>query len=100
MESIFRNAEPRGPMRVDMQGTLARFFVLPALPEFIKGYPDIALNLSEGDRMVDLITEGVDCVLRAGDLQDSSLIGRRIATFRQSTLASPAYFERFGVPAS
>lgn len=100
VENVFRNAEPRGPLRVDMQGTLARFFVLPALPEFVARYPDILLNLSEGDRMVDLITEGVDCVLRAGDLPDSSLIGRRIAAFRQLTLASHAYLERFGVPLS
>lgn len=83
-----------------MQGTLARFFVLPALPEFIARYPDISLNLSEADRMVDLITEGVDCVLRAGDLSDSSLIGRRVAMLEQVTLASPAYLARFGVPAS
>lgn len=100
VESAFRNAEPRGPLRVDMQGTIARFFVLPALPDFIARYPGIALNLSEGDRMVDLITEGVDCVLRAGELSDSSLIGRRITMFKQLTLASPAYLERHGVPAT
>lgn len=99
VESAFRNAEPRGPLRVDMQGTIARFFVLPALPEFIARYPGVSLNLSEGDRMVDLITEGVDCVLRAGDLTDSALVGRRIATFEQLTLASPAYLERHGIPA-
>lgn len=100
VENVFRNAEPRGPLRVDMQGTLARFFVLPALPEFIARYPAISLSLSEGDRMVDLITEGIDCVLRAGELSDSSLIGRRIAAFRQVTLASPAYLERFGCPST
>jgi len=100
VESVFRNQEPRGPLRVDMQGTLARFFVLPALPRFIARYPDISLNLSEADRMVDLITEGVDCVLRAGEQSDSSLIGRRIALLEQATLASPAYLERFGMPAS
>ena len=100
MVSAFRDVEPRGPLRVDMQGTLARFFVLPALPGFIARFPDIALSLSEGDRMVDLIAEGVDCVLRAGSLQNSSLIGRKVATFRQATLASPAYLELFGVPAS
>lgn len=100
VESAFRNAEPRGPLRVDMQGTIARFFVLPALPEFIARYPGISLNLSEGDRMVDLITEGVDCVLRAGDLADSALVGRRIAIFQQLTLASPAYLERNGTPAT
>lgn len=97
-ESVFRDAEPRGPLRVDMQGTLARFFVLPALPEFIARYPAVALSLSEGDRMVDLIREGFDCVLRAGDLADSSLTGRRIASLAQVTLASPAYLARHGRP--
>jgi DNA-binding transcriptional LysR family regulator len=100
VESVFRNAEPRGPLRVDMQGTIARFFVLPALPGFISRYPGISLSLSEGDRMVDLITEGIDCVVRAGELSDSSLIGRRITSFEQLTLASPAYLERHGVPAT
>ncbi|PTQ07429.1 LysR family transcriptional regulator [Sphingomonas oleivorans] len=99
-ESTFRNASPRGPLRVDMQGTLARFFVLPALPRFIARYPGIALRLSEGDRMVDMIQEGVDCVLRAGELKDSSLIGRRVASFEQVTCASPDYLARFGVPQS
>lgn len=100
VENVFRNAEPRGPLRVDLQGTIARFFVLPALPEFIARYPNISLSLSEGDRMVDLITEGVDCVLRAGGLSDSSLIGRRLAAFEQVTLASPDYLERHGLPST
>ncbi len=100
VESVFRNAEPKGPLRVDMQGTIARFFVVPALPGFIARYPGISLNLSEGDRMVDLITEGVDCVVRAGELSDSSLIGRRVAVFEQLTLASPGYLERHGVPST
>ncbi|MCA0002484.1 MULTISPECIES: LysR family transcriptional regulator [unclassified Mesorhizobium] len=100
VESVFRNAEPKGPLRVDMQGTIARFFVMPALPEFITRYPGISLSLSEGDRMVDLITEGVDCVVRAGELSDSSLIGRRITAFEQLTLANPAYLERHGVPST
>lgn len=97
-EAIFRNTEPRGPLRVDLQGTLARFFVLPALPDFIGRYPDISLNLSEGDRMVDLVAEGVDCVLRAGDMPDSGLVGRTVASFEQVTLASPAYLARQGTP--
>jgi DNA-binding transcriptional LysR family regulator len=97
-ESLFRTAAPRGPLRVDLQGTLARVFVLPALPDFLARYPDVRLRLSEGDRMVDLIREGVDCVLRAGELTDSSLIGRRVASFEQVTCASPAYLDAFGVP--
>lgn len=96
--NVFRNAEPKGPLRVDVQGTIARFFVLPTLPEFVARYPNVSLNLSEADRMIDLITEGVDCVLRAGELPDSSLVGRRLAVFKQVSVASPAYLDRFGTP--
>lgn len=99
-ESAFRGVEPKGPLCVDMQGTLARFFVLPALPDFIERYPAIELRLSETDRMVDLIGEGIDCVLRAGSLPDSSLIGRQVAASEQLTLASPEYVARYGMPKS
>jgi DNA-binding transcriptional LysR family regulator len=98
VESGFRDGEPNGPLSVDLQGTLARHFVLPALPEFIARYPAITLRLSETDRMVDLIQEGIDCVLRAGALPDSSLVGRQVAASEQLTLASPDYLRRHGVP--
>jgi molybdate transport repressor ModE-like protein len=100
IESAFRDATPHGPLRVDLQGTLARHFVLPALPNFLERYPEIKLRLGEGERMVDLIPEGIDCALRAGELKDSSLISRRVATLEQVTCASPAYFARHGVPRS
>jgi DNA-binding transcriptional LysR family regulator len=97
-DGMFDGVGPRGPLRADLQGTLARFFVLPALADFAARYPGIALSLSEGDRMVDLVAEGVDCVLRAGELPDSALVGRQVAAARQLTLASPAYLSRFGMP--
>lgn len=100
VENAFRNTAPRGPLRVDMQGTIARFFVLPAIPDFVARYPGITLSLSETDRMVDLITEGFDCVLRAGDLSDSSLVGRQVANLPQVTCASPAYLARHGLPST
>jgi DNA-binding transcriptional LysR family regulator len=100
IESAFRAAKPHGPLRVDLQGTLARHFVLPALPQFVQRYPDIELRLGEGDRRVDLIPEGIDCALRAGELTDSSLIGRPVATLEQVTCASPAYLARQGEPKS
>jgi DNA-binding transcriptional LysR family regulator len=71
---------------------------VPALPEFIAQYPDIELQIGEDDRLVDLVREGIDCVLRAGTLQDSSMVGRRVALMEQVTVASPAYLERFGEP--
>lgn len=98
-EGAFARAKPKGLLRIDVHGTLARHFVLPNLPEFLQTYPDIELFMSEGDRLVDLIREGIDCVLRVGTPQNSDLIVRRIATLGEATLASPAYFERFGMPA-
>ncbi len=99
-DGAFLNTAPKGLLRVNVQGTLARVFVVPGLPAFLARYPDIVLHLGEDDRLVDLVREGVDCVLRAGTLQDSSLVGRQIALMPQVTVASPAYLARHGVPAS
>ncbi len=99
-ELAFRSVAPKGRLRVDLHGTLAKYFVVPALPEFLARYPDIELTLSEADRYVDLIGEGVDCVLRAGTLGDSSLIGRRVATLEQVTCASPTYLRKYAEPTS
>lgn len=97
-EEAFAGAKPKGVLRVDVHGTLARHFVLPNLPTFLETYPDIELQITEGDRFVDLIREGIDCVLRVGTLQDSDMIGRRVAMLEEVTLAAPAYVRRFGIP--
>ncbi|OCT24898.1 LysR family transcriptional regulator [Pseudomonas putida] len=99
-ESAFRNAPPKGLLRVNLQGTLAKHFVMPALGGFLAQYPDITLHIGEDDRLVDLVREGVDCVLRAGLLQDSSLIGRQVASLEQVTVASPEYLAQHGMPAT
>jgi DNA-binding transcriptional LysR family regulator len=97
-EGSFRHAEPKGMLRANLQGTLARHFVMPGLPAFLERHKQIELHIGEDDRLVDLVREGVDCVLRAGTLQDSSMIGRRVALLEQVTVASPAYLAREGVP--
>ena len=89
---------PRGKLRVDLQGTLAQHYVLPRLKEFFARYPDIELEIGMGDRYVDLVRDGVDCVLRAGELRDSSMVGRRVATLQQVTCASAAYLDKHGTP--
>jgi len=99
-EAAFGGAKPKGLLRVDVHGTLARHFVMPRLPDFLAEYPGIELYMSEGDRLVDLIREGIDCVLRVGDLQDSDMIARRVAMLEEITCAAPAYIERFGQPMS
>ncbi|MDK1375341.1 MULTISPECIES: LysR family transcriptional regulator [unclassified Sinorhizobium] len=97
-EGAFAGAKPKGLLRVDVHGTLARHFVLPSLPAFLETYPDIELYMSEGDRLVDLVREGIDCVLRVGEPQTSDMIGRRVAMLDEITCASPGYIARFGVP--
>ena len=99
-EAAFGGTKPKGLLRVDVHGTLARHFVMPRLPDFLAEYPGIELYMSEGDRLVDLIREGIDCVLRVGELQDSDMIARRVAMLEEITCAGPAYVDRFGQPAS
>lgn len=99
-EGAFAGVKPKGLLRVDVHGTFARHFILPGLPRFLMAYPDIELHMSEGDRLADLIREGIDCVLRAGEPRDSDMIARRITLLDEMTLASSAYLERFGIPAT
>jgi DNA-binding transcriptional LysR family regulator len=99
-ESAFAGAKPKGLLRVDVHGKLARHFLLPGLPAFLAQYPDIQMYMSEGDRLVDPIREGIDCVLRVGDLQDSEMVARRVALLEEVTCVSRAYIARFGLPQS
>jgi DNA-binding transcriptional LysR family regulator len=91
---------PRGKLRVDLQGTVAQHYVLPRLKEFFARYPDLELEIGTGDRLIDLVRDGVDCVLRVGELRDSSMVGRRVASLRQVTCASAAYLDKQGTPAT
>lgn len=97
-ESAFVGMKPKGLLRIDVQGTLARHFIVPNLPAFFAEYPDIELSMSEGERWIDLVREGVDCVLRFGQLPDSDLVARRVVMLNRLTCAAPAYIERFGIP--
>jgi DNA-binding transcriptional LysR family regulator len=99
-ETAFSGAKPKGLLRVDVQGTQARRFILPGLPRFFAEYPDIELYMGEGDRFIDLVREGIDCVVRAGEPSESDMVVRRIAFLREVTVASPDYIARFGMPKS
>ena len=91
-------ANPKGRLRVDMPGSIGKMFLLPHLSEFQDRYPDIELMLGMGDRPIDLILEGVDCVIRAGNLPDSNMIARRIGSIKTVQVASPDYLARYGMP--
>jgi len=97
-EKAFAGAPPKGPLRVDVHGTMARYLLFPHLPAFLQRYPDIELDISEGDRYVDLVREGVDCAVRVGKLRDSDLVAHRLTQMQEATVASPDYCKRYGVP--
>ncbi len=94
------SGEIGGLLRVDVPGNLARTLILPALPAFLARHPGLAVQLSEGERFVDLVREGFDCVVRAGLLADSGLVARPLGAVEEMTCASPAYLARCGVPAT
>jgi len=99
-EGAFSGAVPKGMLRVEVQGTIARHFLMPGLPQFFARYPDIEIAMSESDRWVDVVREGVDCVLRYGALPDSDLVARTVIALERITCAAPAYIERYGSPAT
>lgn len=99
-ENIFRDAQPRGLLRVDAHPLLTQTFLLPHLADFLGRYPLLKLQLGQGDRLVDMVREGIDCVIRAGEIEDSGLIMRRLGMIREVTCASPAYIEKYGLPVS
>lgn len=89
-----------GLLRADVIGRVARMLLLPALPDFLGRHPALTVHLGEGERFVDLVREGVDCVVRAGNLPDSDMIVRPLGVMEEVTVASPAYLARHGMPAS
>lgn len=90
---------PRGTLRLDLHGVHATRVVLPRIMEFRERYPDVDLVISSGDRLVDLVKEGIDCVVRAGQPRDSSLVARKLADMPEIICASPEYLARHGTPA-
>ncbi|WP_322049232.1 LysR family transcriptional regulator [Paraburkholderia sp. J67] len=92
-------SRPRGNLRIDVGGLTARDVLIPLLPDFMARYPDIRIDLGVADRSVDLISDNVDCVIRGGALDNSSLIARHIGDAGMITCATPAYLKQYGVPA-
>ncbi|MEZ8384613.1 LysR family transcriptional regulator [Vibrio splendidus] len=99
-ETAFTGVKPKGALRVDVHGTLARHFLISKLPHFLSTYPDIELYLSEGDRLSDAIHEGIDCVIRVGNIKTEELVSKQIALLDEVTVASPEYLSNFGTPTS
>jgi LysR family transcriptional regulator, regulator for bpeEF and oprC len=89
---------PRGRLRVDIPVGLAKPLIIPRLPEFAERYPDIEIILGVSDQRVDLLAEGVDCVVRVGELAANSMISRVVAHVPMVSCGAPAYLAAHGVP--
>jgi DNA-binding transcriptional LysR family regulator len=100
LENTFRHEDSpiEGRLRVDMPAGLARNVVVPRLPELFAKHPQLVLELSSTDRRVDVISEGFDCVVRVGQLRDSSLVAKPLGQFQIINCISPAYAKQFGIP--
>jgi DNA-binding transcriptional LysR family regulator len=86
----------RGTMRVSLP-TWATIF-MPVFARFMQIYPDVRLELDLSDRLVDVIDEGYDLVIRTGEIRDSRLMSRTVGRFRHTIVASPAYLAAHGIP--
>lgn len=95
-----KKLRPRGHLRVDAPTLFANCLLIPALADFHRQYPDVTIALGISDRTVNIVGEGVDCAIRAGELRDSTMIARRILELEYVTCASPLYLERMGIPSS
>ncbi|EHP44646.1 LysR family transcriptional regulator [Cupriavidus basilensis OR16] len=91
---------PAGRLRVDVPAAIGRHAIAPALPDFFRRYPQVVLELGSSDRPVDLIAEGVDCVIRGGLVHDESLVARQLGSMAVVTCAAPDYLQRHGTPAT
>lgn len=87
-----------GRLRIAAAVTFARIHVMPHLPKFLQQHPDLDIEVVLDDRNIDLVQEGIDVALRMGQLADSSLTAKRIASGRQVVVGTPSYFAKTGEP--
>lgn len=90
--------KPRGVLRISAPTSFSRMHIAPRLRCFYETYPDVRLELDLNDELVDLIAGGFDVVVRIGELEDSSMVARRLAPNRRVFCAAPEYLEKFGEP--
>lgn len=97
-EILNMQAEPSGEIRISAAGVIGEEYISPFVAEFVKRYPRLKAHLNFSDRYVDLIGENYDLAIRVGNLQDSSLVAKRLVDRKEFVCASPSYLEKHGRP--
>lgn len=95
-----RNSKPRGLLKISAPTSFTRLHIEPHLPELLQRFPDIEIEMHLTDYFADIIREGFDLAIRIGELEDSSLVARKLANERRVLCATPGYLKRAGVPTS
>jgi DNA-binding transcriptional LysR family regulator len=100
LETLFVSDDTQvsGVVRVNMSQPMARHLVIPALPAFLQRHPYLNIEISSEDRKVDLVSEGYDCVVRTGEVEESGMITRKIGEMQQTNFVSPGYLATHGEP--
>ncbi|MEO8882446.1 MAG: LysR family transcriptional regulator [Devosia sp.] len=93
-------ATPSGLVRVSTAPVFGRHYIVPRLPEFFVRFPDVSVELSISERVVNLVEDGIDLAIRVGGLTDSSMIAKRLAATSFVLVATPAYLDKHGTPAT
>lgn len=91
-------SEPRGMLKITAPVAFGTLHVAPALPEFLARYPDLGLDMTITDRVVDLVEEGYDAAIRITRDPGLELVARKLASVRRVVCATPGYFKRRGIP--
>ncbi len=92
--------KPKGHLRIAIGGSTACDVLIPLLADFMTSWPDIRIDLQVADKPADLISGNIDCAIRGGPMEDSTLIARKIGEATLVTCATPGYLQRYGTPAS
>lgn len=99
MDSMSANrGTPRGTVRISTSSWFVLEYVQPAIPSLLEQYPGLCVELNFDDRVVDMIQEGYDIVIRGGFIPDSAFIARPVCPLASVLVASPAYLAKHGIP--
>jgi DNA-binding transcriptional LysR family regulator len=97
-QAISASSKPSGLLKISVPVSFSLSYLNNWLPEFLRAYPDIRLDIEASDRMADIVSEGFDVVVRAGRLDDSELVAKRLTSSRMMVVAAPGYLQNAGTP--